>query len=114
MPSRAGNIRIWLTMIDRCATHGRLLKRDPDIIISLTAIRARATAEAYKRSRRRNDPFVSCTYHHVVEKGLKNNCKKIEERITRCREVLPICEQIVRLRIGLGELLAFHTDASRR
>jgi hypothetical protein len=44
-----------------------------------------------------------------TEKGLKNNCKIFEERIARCREVLPLCEQIVRLRIGIGELLAFHT-----
>jgi hypothetical protein len=44
-----------------------------------------------------------------TEKGLKNNCKIIEERIDRCREVLPLCEQILRLRIGIGELLAFYT-----
>jgi len=44
-----------------------------------------------------------------TEKGLKNNCKKIEERIARCQEVLPLSEQIIRLPIGLGELLAFHT-----
>jgi hypothetical protein len=29
--------------------------------------------------------------------------------MSRCREVLPLCEQIVQLRIGIGELLAFHT-----
>jgi hypothetical protein len=44
-----------------------------------------------------------------TEKGLKNNCKIFEERIGRCLEVLPLCEQIARLRIGIGELLAFHT-----
>ena len=49
-----------------------------------------------------------------TEKGLKNNCKIFEERIDRCREVLPLCEQIVRLRIGIGELLAFHTAVSEK
>jgi len=44
-----------------------------------------------------------------TEKGLKNNCKIFEERIARCREVLLLSEQIVQLRIGIGELLAFHT-----
>jgi hypothetical protein len=44
-----------------------------------------------------------------TEKALKNNCKKFEERIAICREVLPLAEQIIRLRIGSGELLAFHT-----
>ena len=49
-----------------------------------------------------------------TEKGLKNNCKIFEERIARCLEVLPLCEQIVRLRIGIGELLAFHTAVSEK
>jgi hypothetical protein len=44
-----------------------------------------------------------------TEKGLKNNCKIIEERIARCQELLPLSEQIIRLRIGVDELLAFHT-----
>ncbi|HET7147800.1 MAG TPA: hypothetical protein VFI73_04805 [Candidatus Nitrosopolaris sp.] len=43
------------------------------------------------------------------ENALQHNCKLHEERMARCREVLPLCEQIVRLRIGIGELLAFHT-----
>jgi hypothetical protein len=49
-----------------------------------------------------------------TEKGLKNNCKILEKRIGRCLEVLPLCEQIARLRIGLGELLAFHTAVSEK
>jgi hypothetical protein len=35
-----------------------------------------------------------------IEKALQNNCKILEERVA---------EQITRLRIGIGELLAFHT-----
>ena len=34
--------------------------------------------------------------------------------MTRCQEVLPLCEQIVRLRIGMSELLAFHTAVSEK
>ena len=49
-----------------------------------------------------------------TEKGFKNNCKILEERIDRCLEVLPLCEQIVRLRIGMSELLAFHAAVSEK
>jgi hypothetical protein len=49
-----------------------------------------------------------------TEKGFKNNCKILEKRIARCQEVLPLSEQIVRLRIGIGELLAFHTAVSEK
>jgi 5'-3' exonuclease len=43
------------------------------------------------------------------ENALQYKCKLHEERMARCREVLPLCEQIVRFRIGIYELLAFHT-----
>ena len=32
----------------------------------------------------------------------------LESRISHCRELLPMCEQIMRLGIGFPELLAFH------
>jgi hypothetical protein len=44
-----------------------------------------------------------------TERELNNSCKALESRLSRYREVLPMCEQIVRLRIRMGELLAFHT-----
>ncbi|MGB7953135.1 MAG: hypothetical protein WCF23_04070 [Candidatus Nitrosopolaris sp.] len=44
-----------------------------------------------------------------TEKGLKDNCKMLEEQMVICQDVLPLAEQIIRLRIGVGELLAFHT-----
>jgi hypothetical protein len=47
-----------------------------------------------------------------TEKGLKDNCKMLEERVARCQGVLPLAEQISRLRIGIDELLAFHTAVS--
>src|SRR5205823_6142104 len=45
---------------------------------------------------------------------LQDNSKRLEERMARCQSVLPLCEQIVRLRIGMGELLAFHTAVSEK
>src|SRR5437660_8818614 len=48
------------------------------------------------------------------EKALQDNSKRLEERMARCQSVLPLCEQIVRLRIGMGELLAFHTAVSEK
>ena len=47
-----------------------------------------------------------------TEKGLEDNGKMLEERVARCQSVLPLAEQISRLPIGLGELLAFHTAVS--
>jgi hypothetical protein len=47
-----------------------------------------------------------------TEKGLEDNCKILEERVARCQGVLPLAEQISRLPIGIGELLAFHTAVS--
>ena len=47
-----------------------------------------------------------------TEKGLEDNCKMLEERVARCQGVLPLAEQISRLPIGIGELLAFHTAVS--
>jgi hypothetical protein len=44
-----------------------------------------------------------------TERGLKKNCRVLDERVARCLSVLPLSEQIIRLRIGVDELLAFHT-----
>jgi hypothetical protein len=45
---------------------------------------------------------------------LQNDCKMLEERMARCQSVFSLCEQIVRLRIGMGELFAFHTAVSEK
>ena len=37
------------------------------------------------------------------------NRRRLEERITKVKNVLPLAEQIMRLKIGIGELLAFHS-----
>jgi hypothetical protein len=47
-----------------------------------------------------------------TEKGVEDNCKMLEERMARCKGVLPLAEQISRLPIGIGELLAFHSAVS--
>ena len=35
--------------------------------------------------------------------------RKLEDRIMECKDVLPLAEQITRLKMGIGELLAFHS-----
>ncbi len=35
--------------------------------------------------------------------------RKLEDRIMECKHVLPLAEEITRLKIGIGELLAFHS-----
>ena len=47
------------------------------------------------------------------EKALQDNSKRLEERMAKCQSVLPLCEQIIQIRIGISELLAFHTAVSQ-
>lgn len=49
-----------------------------------------------------------------TERVLKKNCTTLELRAARFREVLPMCEQVMRLRIGFSELVAFHTAVIKR
>src|SRR5689334_17223839 len=44
-----------------------------------------------------------------MERQLNNSRKDLQARLDRYEDVLPLCEQIVRLRICIEELLAFHT-----
>src|SRR5437667_11053899 len=43
-----------------------------------------------------------------TERILKNNCKMWESRAVRCKEIIPLCEQIVPFGIGFSELAALH------
>ena len=43
-----------------------------------------------------------------MERELNKSCKELESRASLYREVLPMCEQIMRARIGFTELLVFH------
>lgn len=49
-----------------------------------------------------------------TEKRLRTNYKIFESRMARCQEVLPMSEQIVRLGIGVPELLALHTAVLKK
>jgi hypothetical protein len=44
-----------------------------------------------------------------MEIQLNNSRKDLQARLDRYKDVLPLCERIVGLRIGIGELLAFDT-----
>ena len=35
--------------------------------------------------------------------------RRLEERIRKVKDVLPLAEQLIRFRIGIGEILAFHS-----
>jgi hypothetical protein len=48
------------------------------------------------------------------EKALQDNCEMLEDRRPRCQSVLSLAEQIVRFRIGIGELLAFHSAVGEK
>ena len=39
----------------------------------------------------------------------KGNAQQLEDRIMDCKDVLPLAEQITRLKTGISELLAFHS-----
>jgi len=47
-------------------------------------------------------------------KHLKNDCKMLESCAARYRQLLPLCDQIVAFRIGIGELLTFHAAVMKK
>lgn len=49
-----------------------------------------------------------------TERRLKNNYKELGSRVSRYREVLPLCEQIMRLGIGVPDLIAIHTAVTKK
>ena len=49
-----------------------------------------------------------------TERQLSHSCKVLESQKGRYREVLPMCEQITRARIGFPELLAFHNAVAKK
>jgi hypothetical protein len=49
-----------------------------------------------------------------TEYRLKINCKMWESRAARFKELVPMCQQIVRLGIGIEELLAFHAAVFKK
>jgi hypothetical protein len=41
--------------------------------------------------------------------GIEFDRRRLEERIRKVKDVLPLAEQVMRLKVGIGELLAFHS-----
>jgi hypothetical protein len=88
----------------------RLSTEDPPRLLSILRTIKMIGYEPHKIVAR----FSQIESLRQTEKGFKNNCKILEKRIARSQEVLPLSEQIVRLPIGIGELLAFHTAVSEK
>jgi hypothetical protein len=40
--------------------------------------------------------------------------RRLEERIRKVKEVLPLAEQKMRLKVGIGEILAFHSAVYKK
>ena len=49
-----------------------------------------------------------------TERELNNRCKALESLLDRYKDLFPLCEQIVGLGIGIGELLAFDTTVCEK
>ena len=45
---------------------------------------------------------------------LKNSCENLEFRLSSCKEVVPLCEQVMRARIGFPELLVLHDAVTKK
>ena len=41
--------------------------------------------------------------------GIEFDRRRLEDRIRKVKDLLPLAEQIMRLEVGIGELLAFHS-----
>ena len=42
------------------------------------------------------------------------NRRRLEDRIIKVKDALPLAEQIMRLKVGIGELLAFHSAVYKK
>ena len=49
-----------------------------------------------------------------TERKLIHRCKVLESQVARYREVLPLCERVMRARIGFPELLALHDAVTKK
>ena len=41
--------------------------------------------------------------------GIEFDRRRLEERIRKVKDVMPLAEQLIQFRIGIGEILAFHS-----
>jgi hypothetical protein len=89
---------------EQLGANGLSLK-DPQILLSILKTIREIGYDPQKIVRE----FQKIKSFRETEQHLNNNCKALEARAAQCRYVLPMCEQIMRIGIGLPELLAFHT-----
>ena len=89
---------------EELSAHGLSLK-DPQILLSILNTIRQIGYEPQKIVKE----FQKIKSFKQTERQLNNSCKALEARLRHCREVLPMCEQIRSIGIGLPELLAFHT-----
>jgi uncharacterized protein (UPF0335 family) len=88
---------------EELSIHGLSLK-DPHILISILKTIREMGYDPQKIVRE----LLRMKSLRQMERQLNNSCKDLESRLSECREVLPLCEQIMRVGIGFPELLAFH------
>jgi hypothetical protein len=89
---------------EQLIAHGLSLK-DPQILLSILKTIREIGYDPQKIVRE----FQKIKSFRETEKHLNNKCKTLEARLHHCKEVLPMCEQIMHIGIGVPELLAFHT-----
>lgn len=44
-----------------------------------------------------------------LKQEIVNNRRELEDRVKKCKDMLPLAEQLIQFRIGIGEVLAFHS-----
>jgi hypothetical protein len=89
---------------EELGAHGLSLK-DPQILVSILKTIREIGYDPQKIVKE----YQKIKSFRETERQLNNNCKALEARAAQCRYVLPMCEQIMHIGIGLPELLAFHT-----
>ena len=89
--------------------HGLSLK-DPQIILSMLKTFREIGYEPQKIVRE----FQKIKSFKQTERQLNNRWKALEARANKYKEVLPLCEQVERIGIGLTELLALHSAVLNR
>jgi len=79
--------------------------KDPRILLSIL----KTIREIGYEPRKIVSEFSQIKSLRQTERQLNNSCKALESRLSGCREILPMCEQVMRVGIGFPELLAYHT-----
>jgi hypothetical protein len=49
-----------------------------------------------------------------LKREIDNNRRGLEDRVKKCKDVLPLAAQLVRFRISIGEVLAFHSTVHEK